>query len=183
MKSMLRGPRLVIFIVLTLLVAVDLAGLVVLFTPLVRSGSSISEEFETLRRQVQSKIHVVIPPDQVQQRIDEARKQIDSFYKERFPSEASAISERLGALATENKVNLAQARYAMEDTDLPGLRQVKIEALLDGDYANQVKFINALEREKVFFIVDGVNLGESTGGNVRLQVALETYLRTAEQAQ
>jgi type IV pilus assembly protein PilO len=39
-----------------------------------------------------------------------------------------------------------------------------------------VKFINALERDKMFFLIDGVNLAEQQG-NVRLQLKLETYLR------
>jgi type IV pilus assembly protein PilO len=40
-----------------------------------------------------------------------------------------------------------------------------------------VKFINALERDKIFFVIGGVTLGEQQG-NVRLQLKLETYLRS-----
>jgi hypothetical protein len=39
-----------------------------------------------------------------------------------------------------------------------------------------VKFINGLERDKMFFLIDGINLAEQQG-NVRLQLKLETYLR------
>jgi hypothetical protein len=39
-----------------------------------------------------------------------------------------------------------------------------------------VKFINALERSKLFFLIDGVTLVEQQG-NVRLQLKVETYLR------
>jgi type IV pilus assembly protein PilO len=40
-----------------------------------------------------------------------------------------------------------------------------------------VRFINALERDKLFFIVDSVELGGEQGGQVKLGMKLETYLR------
>ncbi len=46
-----------------------------------------------------------------------------------------------------------------------------------GSYLQEVKFINELERDKMFFLIDGVALGEQQG-NVRLQLKLETYLRS-----
>jgi type IV pilus assembly protein PilO len=51
-----------------------------------------------------------------------------------------------------------------------------MEITLSGDYLQEVKFINALERDKMFFLIDGITLGEQQG-NVRLQLKLETYLR------
>ena len=40
-----------------------------------------------------------------------------------------------------------------------------------------MRFINALERNKLFFIVDSVVLGGEQGGSVKLEVRLETYSR------
>ena len=57
------------------------------------------------------------------------------------------------------------------------MRKLNIEITLSGDYLQEVKFINALERDKIFFLIDGVALGEQQG-NVRLQLKLETYLRS-----
>ena len=178
--SSLRRARRNVIIVLSVLLAIDVACAAVFFSPLGKSGAAVAADFDSLRRQVKGKMRVVIPPDQVQQRVNDAGKQIDVFYKTRFPAEASNISERLGALAAQNKVKLSQARYAMDDAEIPGLKQVTIEATLDGDYVNQVKFINALERDKLFFIVDSVNLGEAESGGVRLQVAVETYLNQGQ---
>ena len=56
-----------------------------------------------------------------------------------------------------------------------------MEVSLSGDYLQEVKFINALERDKMFFLVDGITLGEQQG-NVRLQLKLETYLRSGAAA-
>jgi hypothetical protein len=55
---------------------------------------------------------------------------------------------------------------------------VRIDATLSGGYVQEVKFINALERQKPFFIVDGILLGETQGGDVRLGVTLETFVKT-----
>jgi type IV pilus assembly protein PilO len=57
------------------------------------------------------------------------------------------------------------------------LRKLNIELALSGSYLQEVKFINALERDKLFFLIDGVTLGEQQG-NVRLQLKVETYLRS-----
>ena len=42
-----------------------------------------------------------------------------------------------------------------------GVRRVEIDADLAGDYLQLVRFINALERDQVFFLVDSVCLAES----------------------
>jgi hypothetical protein len=152
----------------------------VLLTPIAGSGAARSQEFEAVRRQLQQKMQVVIPPDQVQSRVDEARTQIDSFYKDRVASGASALSAELGKLANSTGVRLNSAHYQELDPDLPGVTHVRIDANITGDYVAAVKFINAVERDKMFFIVNGVNLGEQQAGSVRLAVGLETYMKGAE---
>ncbi len=162
------------------LLLVDVAALAVIISPLVGSGSARLQEFEDIRRQVQTRLKMVVPPDQVQQRVDEARKQIDGFYTDRLPTTMSAVSMRLGEVASQTGVRLLSAKYETTDADLPALQRVRISAKLSGDYLQEVKFINTLERGKLFFIVDGVTLGESQGGSVQLAVNLETYLRSGE---
>ena len=70
-------------------------------------------------------------------------------------------------------------RYESDDTPLPSIRKLQLDVSLAGDYVRIVKFINQLERDKMFFIVDRVNLSEQQGGTVRLELRLETYLRQA----
>ena len=53
-----------------------------------------------------------------------------------------------------------------------------VEADLIGNYASLARFINALERDQMFFIINSVTLGGETQGPVKLNVKLETYLRT-----
>lgn len=154
------------------------AALAVLISPLARPSSGGQKEFLDVRTRVQQKMKQVIPPDQVDTRVQEARQQIDKFYADRLPAEASTISVELGKLAAESGVHLSTAHYAAADTDVSDLEQVTITANLSGDYLQIVKFINLLERDRLFFIVDNVNLVErGTGGAVSLQVVAETYLR------
>jgi type IV pilus assembly protein PilO len=143
----------------------------------VRGSSALPAEFTELRQQVLNRKAVVVAPETVNDRVKEAREQIAKFHEDRFPNSSAAIFENLGKLATENKVQLNQANYDVVDADIPGLRQVSITANLTGDYIQSMKFINALEREKTFFIVNSVSLGEQTEGQIRLNIRIETYMR------
>jgi hypothetical protein len=58
------------------------------------------------------------------------------------------------------------------------LQPLKIEADFSGDYLQLVRFVNSVERAPLFFIIDSVELGGEQAGVVRLQLKLETYLKT-----
>ena len=60
-----------------------------------------------------------------------------------------------------------------------GLRPVEIDADFSGGYLQLVRFINGLERDPLFFIVDSVQLGGEQGGVVKLQLKLETYQKAS----
>jgi len=175
----LRQARRRIYVVLGVLLVVDIAAAVVLLTPIAGSGAARQQEFDAIRRQLKQKMLLVIPPDQVQSRVDQARTQIDAFYKDRLAGGASALSAELGKLAAASGVRLNSVHYLELDSDLPGFTHVRVDANISGDSVAAVKFINAAERDKLFFIVDQVNLGEQQGGTVRLAVGLETYVKGA----
>jgi type IV pilus assembly protein PilO len=144
----------------------------------VRGASALPDEFNALHHQALNRRSAVLAPSVVDERVKQAREQIAKFYEDRFPNSSAAIFEALGKLATENHVRLNQASYSVTDSDMTGLRDVVIVANLNGDYAQSMKFINALEREKMFFIVDNVDLGEqSAGGQLKLTIRIATYMR------
>lgn len=176
----LRAARRNLYAVGGILLVVDIIALVILLSPVGAASAAKQQEFDQLRQEVQKKAKTIVPPDQVQQRIDEARKQIVQFEKERIPSEASAVSVELGKLAADAGVKLSTVRYDDVDSDVPDLRHYRISAVIAGDYLQEVKFINALERSKQFYVIDSVNLGEQQQGAVRLQINVDTYLREAQ---
>jgi Tfp pilus assembly protein PilO len=162
-------------IAIAVLLVVDIAAVVVLFSPLVGSERSRREQMDQLWLQLQRKTHEAEPLKDVDKKIAVASKQIDDFYNTRLPAQDSSISEELGKVATRNGVRIGQIRYKWKDTDPVGLRPVEIQADFSGDYLQLVRFINALERDSLFFIIDSVELGGEQAGVVRLQLRLETY--------
>jgi len=142
-----------------------------------RSGQAQQAEFDSIRSQVQNRMKVVIPPTAVQGRVEEARAQIDDFYTVRLASEPSAVYAELGKLASADRVRIGGAKYELSETELPNVQMMSIDATLSGSYVDTIKFINALERSKMFFIVDEIGLGEQQGGGVHLSVKLEAYVR------
>jgi type IV pilus assembly protein PilO len=161
------------------LLLLDVAAAVVLFSPLVGSERSRREQLDQLWKELQQKTREAEPLRDVNKKIAAAGQQIDDFYKTRLSAQNSAISEELGKLAKQSGVREGQIRYQSKDTEVVGLRPLEIEADFSGDYLHLVRFINSLERDPLFFIIDSVELGGEQGGEVKLKMKLETYQKTS----
>ena len=173
----LASTRRKLIAAIVVFLVVDAVCLGILLSPLSDKTGARDQEFRDLRAQVQQKAKLVIPPDQVDKRVQDARRQIAQFYKDRLPVESSRITDELGKLAARDNVFLSAAHYDTADTNVPDLMQVKIGANLTGSYEDVIRFINDLERDPSLFIVNSVNLVEQSGGRVRLAVEAETYQR------
>ncbi len=160
-------------IALGVMVAVDVLAVGILVSPLVGSAESRRQELTQLWQQLQVKTRQAEPLRGLDKKIPLATQQIDQFYKERFPTHDSDVAEALGNLAKENGVKIQSFKYKWEDPEPVGLRRVVIEASMQGDYQPLAKFLNGLERDKIFFIVNSVGLAEQNG--LVLQMKLETY--------
>ena len=105
----------------------------------------------------------------------------DRFYKQRLPYANSEVAGELGALAKKQGVRLTRVQYSyapvMEGT-AGALTEVRMDASLSGDYRPLVLFINGLERDKMFFVIDGVTLTGQQSGTVGLRLKLTTFLRS-----
>ncbi len=124
------------------------------------------------------KIAQTAPLMDISGKIGKAQKDIQQFYIDRLPSRYSNISADIGKLALQNGVQLSNVHYSQADADITDLQRLAIDANLTGDYSHAVKFINAVERSKLFLLIDNVSLApEQQGGNVTLQVHMQTYLR------
>ena len=174
----LRRARKRFTTVAIVLAALDVVAVGFLLSPFGRSRSVRELEYADARRELQMKIRDAVPLRGMDKKLDVARQEIADFYRERFPSQYSAVSSELGKVAGETGVRVSQISYDPKPAEVPNLQQVSINANLDGDYLQVVKFINALERDRMFFIVDSLTLAQEQGGMVRLQLKLETYLRS-----
>jgi type IV pilus assembly protein PilO len=163
-------------IAIAALVLVDVAAIAMLMTPV--AGSAEARQQELQQSWLQLKTRESAPWRGLDKKIPVAQKQIEDFYRDRFPSEDSAISADLGKLASENGVRLSAVKYEQKDSGLDGLERMEIDADVSGDYVQLVRFINALERNRLFFLVDDLELGNEQQGNVKLQIKAETYLRS-----
>lgn len=177
MMTNLRELSRKLHVVMTVLVGFNVLAAGTLAYMWIHDNRFMPEEFNQLHQQVTVRKSAIVSPEVITKRVTEAREQIAKFHEDRFPRSSAAIFESLGSLARENRVNLTQASYKIDETDMPNVRQVDITADLNGDYVQAMHFINALEREKLFFIVNGVKLAEQEGGRVRLNISIQAFLK------
>jgi type IV pilus assembly protein PilO len=173
----LRQSRKKIKTALGVLVAVDVIAVAVLISPLVGSTDSRRLELNQLWSELQSKTRQVEPLRNLDKKVVIANRQIVDFYKKRFPSQDSQIATQFGKLAMANGITIDSVKYGVKDSEIEHLEPVEIEAELSGNYVSLAKFINALERDDMFFIINSIALGGQQKGPIKLQMKLETYLK------
>ncbi len=57
-----------------------------------------------------------------------------------------------------------------------------MDAGISGSYPQIMRFVNALERDRTFFVIQGMQLTGQQGGLVNLRLQLSTWLRPADAA-
>jgi Tfp pilus assembly protein PilO len=158
------------------MLAADVVAVAVLFSPLVGSADSRQLQLNLLRVELTKKTREVEPLRGMDKKIVLAKEQIGAFYKDRFAAKDSDLLDELGKLAPANGVRMQQAKYKEEDAESSGIIPVEIQGSFSGDYLHLVRFINALERSKVFFAVDSVDLAGESAGPVKLEITIHSYL-------
>lgn len=164
-------------VTLAVLLGLDVLAVVLYFSPLIGSAETRRQELNRLQAELTTKTHQVAPLQDLPHRVSMAGQQINTFYKNRFPAQNSDIYTEFGKLAAANGVRIDQVRYKPSETITSGLQAIEMEADLAGNYTSLAKFINALERDEMFFIINSVTLGGEPQGPVKLSVKLETYLK------
>ncbi|HZU21993.1 MAG TPA: type 4a pilus biogenesis protein PilO [Terriglobales bacterium] len=173
----MQRPLTLVAVALAIIAA---AATAVLLSPMADASKRAAQQ-KQVHSELQKVMHEAIPLQNVDEKIRSAQQQVSAFYKNRLPQRDSDIASELGSLAGDAGVRLGNVRYNQPtETDLPNLQKLEMDISLAGEYQRVVKFINALERDRIFFIVDRVNLAEQQGGNVRLELHLETYLKQGQ---
>jgi type IV pilus assembly protein PilO len=121
------------------------------------------------------------PLEGLDEKLAQATKDADRFYKQRLPFANSEVLSELGALEKKQGVKQIRATYAYAPVmagTVGELTEAKVDASLSGDYRQLVQFVNSLERDKMFVMINGVTLTGQQIGTVGLRLRLTTYLRS-----
>jgi type IV pilus assembly protein PilO len=115
-------------------------------------------------------------------KLESADQAANDFYVKRLPYAISQVASELGTLAKREGVRQMRTQYAYAPvlSGSDALTEVRMDASISGDYRPVVQFINAAERDKMFFVINGINLTGQQTGQVNLRVRLTTYLRSPQ---
>ena len=173
----LRQTRKKIRKALFIMLGVDLVAAIVLISPLIGSTEARRQQLNQLWSELQLKTRQVEPLKNLPDRVKLASEQIADFYARRLPEHQSQILTEFGKLASSEGVTMLQGKYKAGEVGTGNLQPVQMEADLGGNYVALAKFINALERDQMFFIINSISLGGEQQGPVKLNMKLETYLK------
>jgi len=160
------------------MLVIDVATFAFLLSPWGRSPEQRVDEYNRARFEWHQKMRDNQPLTGMPEKLKQADKDSDVLLQSRLPGQSSQISNEIGKLANANRVKLEQATYEAKETDLPGVERSLVKASLSADYLNLVRFINALEREKMLIVIDSVKLNEQQGGLVKVDLVLEAFKKT-----
>ena len=125
------------------------------------------------------------PLEGLDTKLADATTDADQFYTKRLPVAYSDVLAELGVLTRKEGVKLTRVQYAQSPVLEAGktLTEIRMDASLNGDYRPLVLFMNALERDNMFFLISGVTLTGQQSGMVGLRLRLTTYLRPRTSAE
>lgn len=117
----------------------------------------------------------------IEKHLPDVGKECDAFYQNNLLPEASGYSTLvadLGQMAKNAGVQTSGVSFKEQAVKDRELNEVTITAAVQGDYQGLVRLINELEHSPHFYVLDGLTLASESSGNIKLEVALRTYLRT-----
>lgn len=105
-----------------------------------------------------------------------SQEQAKHFYTSRLPYGYADVATELGALRQRTGVRLSRGQY-VQAAPVNGLTEVRMDYALTGEYKPLALFINGLERDRMFFLIQNITLSGQQNGLVNLRLRIGTYLR------
>jgi Tfp pilus assembly protein PilO len=168
--------------ILAVLGVVDLLLIVYLLLP-ASSSSALAAKEKGLQEQANALSREVAPLDGIDKQLAQTRVDMKKFYEQKVPTQFSEISQRLEKLMKDTGVSNGGIHYSQEQTqqkdkgDLPDIRRVGIDTTVSGEYSKVAHFINALEQDKLVFVINQISLTSQESGVISLQIKCETFLK------
>jgi type IV pilus assembly protein PilO len=144
-------------------------------------SSHNADAIQTQRNQLKAAEIAARPLRGLDTKLVQSTHDANNFYQTRLPYATSEVAAELGKLSGSN-VRLSRAQYSYSGvlSGADALTEMRIDASVSGDYRPVVEFINAIERDKMFFVISSLNLNGQQNGQVNLRIRLTTYLRVPE---
>ena len=134
-----------------------------------------------LEREVSAREAEVTRLRRVREMLPQARPALTSFLRDRFPPEQtgfSAVAVALSNAAREAGVKLENVAYKTRAERQPTeLVSVDISADLQGGYSNLLRYLELLEQDTGFYLIEELAVVSSQRGGLKLQTRLVTYFR------
>lgn len=150
--------------------------LVRLIIALFTAHSMTPDEANMRQLQLKAQAMQLAPMQGLDHKLAKATADADKFYADRLPDTYSSIAAELGTLQRQTGVVQSRITYSPKAVG-GGLTEVLMESSLSGDYPALMHYINDMERDKLFFVIRGVQLNGQQGGQVNLRLRSDTYLR------
>lgn len=157
------------------LAVISALALAYLFAPVGSAKAEKYAELNQLRDELKARNQEIGSLRGLPTKVNVSAKDIDKFYRTRLPARFSVVSSELGRVAAKNNVQLSQVSYEAFD-EQHNLTNIVMKADLSGNYGDVVKFINSVERNELFFLIDEIGLADERSGKVKLNLILETYI-------
>lgn len=182
----LRNLRTQLLLVVGVLVLLDVAAIAVLLSPIGRGGEARQQRYRQLVLEKAATSQSAAATQGMERKIATAGEQETAFNRERFIRRYSEMSETLSRIAREAGVRVSDVKYRStgeERSDKQkapkGYDGLEILMQVHGSYTQDMRFINAVERQKTLLLIDDVHFGGMKGNELTVSVHLTTYLRSA----
>jgi type IV pilus assembly protein PilO len=159
---------------------VCLLALLYLIAPITSSSAEKQAQLLQKQQQLRSVEEQTRPIQRLPELVSKAKNDIATFYVDRLPAFPSQVYNDIYRIAQKNNVRVSEVKYDALDTPVNDLKLIQVEAKVSGPYPNLVRFINSVERNKLFFLIDTLQLSDAKLQNteaVQLTMKMETYLR------
>ena len=157
------------------------------------SRLAVKEENPDLKLKMQARQVALVKADveranKIKAHLPEVQKYFDQFESTLPPAGKgySLVSQEVDDIAREMHVQVQDLKFREKEISGRNVNEVEIEAVLVGDYAGIVRFLNRLQRSKNTYVVDSLGLDSAAGpgpanqappGSVKVSLHLRSYFR------
>lgn len=123
---------------------------------------------------------------EIREKIPQVLKKFDDFEATLLPASKgySVISQEMDQYARDSHLIVENVKYREKEVTGPGsnLTELTLESSVSGDYNGIVSFLNRLQRSKINYIVDSLNVdsesrAQAPVGTLRVNLHVRTYFR------